>query len=256
MRTIAILNLKGGVGKTVTAINFAAILAHDYAQRVLLVDADSQCNLTEFVGGDPSVSNLADVLRGEADSIDSIQKTTLPGVDVLPGSDMLMDLDLTKVSMQAVSATVLRDMVKALGSSDVYDACIIDCPPAFNAAAAASLIAANDVLIPIKVDAFSLRGMTNVLRQIRNMREINPRLRIAGILPTMYHSGYGEEFSDALRQLQGFGLHVWPPIRRSDKVDESTFAQEALPTFSPRSAAGVDYRRFVASFLRGGVDNG
>ncbi len=257
MRTIAILNLKGGVGKTVTAINFAAILASAFQQRVLLVDADSQCNLTEFAGGDPSVSNLAEVLRGEATAVGSIQPSTLGTlVDILPGSDMLMDLDLTKIETQAVSATVLRDMVATLAQANAYEFVIVDCPPAFNAAAAAALIAANDVLIPIKVDAFSLHGMTNVLRQIHNMRELNPRLRIAGILPTMYAANPSEECREALRQLDGVGLHVWPPIRRSDKVDASTFAQEALPTFSPRSGAGVDYRRFVASFLRGGILHG
>ena len=83
------------------------LLASDYAQRVLLVDADSQCNLTEFFGADPNVSNLADVLRGDAPAIASIQRTAMPGVDILPGSDALMDLDLTKVELQAVSATVL-----------------------------------------------------------------------------------------------------------------------------------------------------
>ena len=256
MRTIAILNLKGGVGKTVTAINFAAILAHDYAQRVLLIDADSQCNLTEFVGGDPDVSNLANVLRGFAPAVASIQKSQIPGVDILPGSEELMDLDLTKVETNAVSASVLRELVGYLNNyGSGYDACIIDCPPAFNAAAAAALIAADEVLIPIKVDAFSLRGMTNVLRQIRNMNEINKRLRISGVLPTMYYSD-NREYGDAIRELVHAGLRVFPPIRRSDRVDASTFAQEAVLTFSPRSAAAVDYRRFVAAFLRGGDSNG
>lgn len=255
MRTIAILNLKGGVGKTVTAINFAAILALDYAQRVLLVDADSQANLTEFVGGDSAVSNLADVLRGDAPAVASIQKSAMPGVDILPGSDALMDLDLTKVELQAVSATVLRDMVAYLDEAKAYDACVIDCPPAFNAAAAAALIAADDVLIPIKVDAFSLRGMANVLRQVRNMQEINPRLRVAGVLPTMYYRS-SKEYESAIRELCLAGLRVFPSIRRSDRVDDSTFAQDALLTFSPRSAAAVDYRRFVETFLRGGVLHG
>lgn len=255
MRTIVIENLKGGVGKTITAINFAAILAHDYAQRVLLIDADSQCNLTEFFGGDPDVSSLADVLRGDAAAVECIQKSQVPGIDILPGSDELMDLDLTKVELQTVSATVLRDLVGYLRDAKAYDACIVDCPPAFNAAAAAALIAADDVLIPIKVDAFSLRGMTNVLRQISNMREINPRLRIAGVLPTMFYND-NREYGDAIRELVHAGLHVFPPIRRSDRVDASTFAQDAVLTFSPHSAAAVDYRRFVAAFLRGGDGNG
>lgn len=255
MRTIAILNLKGGVGKTITAINTAAILARDYQQRVLLIDADSQCNLTEFAGGNPRVSNLAEVLRGETPAEDTIQGTVLSSsVDILPGSDELMDLDLTKVETKAVNATVLRDLLAHLAEAKVYDACIIDCPPAFNAASAAALIAADDVVVPIKLDAFSLRGMTNVLRQIKNMQAINPRLHLAGLLPTMYYRS--PVIEDAIRVLNDSGLPVFSPIKRSDKVDESTFAQEALVMFSPRSAAGVCYRRFVAELLEGGRNRG
>lgn len=255
MRTIAILNLKGGVGKTVTAINTAAILARDYQQRVLLIDADSQCNLTEFVGGNPRVSNLAEVLRGEAPAVASIQCSALSSsVDILPGSDELMDLDLTKVETEAISATVLRDLIRELEKDKAYDACIIDCPPAFNAASASALIAADDVVVPIKLDAFSLRGMTNVLRQILNMQDINPRLHLAGLLPTMYYRS--DVIEDALRTLRESDLPVFSPIRRSDKVDESTFAQEALSEFSPRSAAGSSYRRFVAELLEGGRNRG
>lgn len=254
MRTIAILNLKGGVGKTVTTINTAAILAREYRQRVLLIDADSQCNLSDFVGGDSTVSNLAQVLRGEHPGEACIQRSALEDVDILPGSDALMDLDLTKVEIGAVRAQVLRELAETLSAKDRYDAILIDCPPAFNAASAAALIAADDVVIPIKLDAFSLRGMTNVLRQVKNMRKINARLRVAGLLPTMYYRS--AENDDALETLRKTGWHIFPAIRRSDKVDGSTYAQEALCTYSPHSASGVDYRRFVADFLTGGVRNG
>ena len=167
-----------------------------------------------------------------------------------------MDLDLTKVELQNVRVTVLRDMVQLLAERDVYDYCLVDCPPAFNAASAAALMAADEVIIPIKLDAFSLRGMTNLLRQIANMRQINPRLRLAGCLPTMWYK------SDNIRQAEetlcSSGLPVFPHIRRTDKVDDMTFAQEPLLISSPRSAAGVDYRRFVQAWLKnkGGASNG
>lgn len=256
MRTIAVLNLKGGVAKTASAVNIAAILARDYKQRVLLVDADSQCNATEFFGGDPADGNLAEVLRheeadGGAFAAANIQPANFPGIDLLAGDDSLMDLDLTKVEMQGVRVTVLRDMVHLLTEKDRYDYCIVDCPPAFNAASAAALLAANEVIIPIKLDAFSLRGMANLMRQVSNMRQINPRLRVAGCLPTMwYKSAKIQEAEEALRKsgLPVFQVH----IRRTDKVDDMTFSQEPLNISSPRSAAGVDYRRFVREYLKGG----
>lgn len=256
MRTTVILNLKGGVAKTATAVNVAAILASDYKQRVLLVDADSQCNSTEFYGGDPAKGNLAEVLRSgnHEDAAWGIQSTRFTGVDLLAGDESLMDLDLTKVELQDVRATVLRDMVQLLDAMHLYDWVLVDCPPAFNAASAAALIAADEVIIPIKLDAFSLRGMANLMRQIANMRQINPKLKLGGLLPTMWYRS--ENIQRAEETLRASGLPVYPHIRRTNKVDDMTFAQEPLLISSPKSAAGRDYRTFVRTLMEGGAVNG
>ena len=258
IRTTAILNLKGGVAKTTTAINLAAILARDHSKRVLITDADSQCNTTEFYGADPRSGNLAQVLRSVgfceepgAYAASCIQSTKYSNVDILPGDDSLMDLDLSKVEQGTICSNVLRYLVEEV--KDRYDYHLIDCPPAFNAASAAALIAADDVIIPIKLDAFSLRGMANLMRQIRNMKRINPRLRLAGCLPTMWYKD--PQIKEAEAQLRKAGLPIFHHIRRSDKVDDMTFQQEPLLISSPNSAAGVDYRRFVKEYL-GGIDNG
>lgn len=256
MRTAVILNLKGGVAKTATAVNVAAILASDYKQRVLLIDADSQCNSTEFYGGDPAKGNLAELLRSDSqeDAAWGIQSTRFTGVDLLAGDESLMDLDLTKVELQDVRATVLRDMVQSLDKMSLYDWVLVDCPPAFNAASAAALIAADEVIIPIKLDAFSLRGMANLMRQIANMRQINPKLRLGGLLPTMWYRS--ENIQRAEETLRASGLPVYPHIRRTNKVDDMTFAQEPLLISSPKSAAGRDYRTFVRTLMEGGAVNG
>lgn len=268
MRTIAVVNLKGGVAKTATVINVAAVLARDYRQQVLVIDADSQCNTTEFFGGDPAQGNLAELLRMEREedpyllpeeaALAAIQDGNFEGVNLLCGDDSLMDLDLSKVEDQAVNVTVLRDLrryLDALGDEEeeCYDWCLIDCPPAFNAASAAALLMADEVLVPIKLDAFSLRGMTNLLRQIDNMRKINPALRLLGCLPTMWYKSPRTE--EAEEVLQASGLPVFGHIRRTDKVDEMTFAQEPLLVTSPHSAAGVDYRKLVRELAKGGNGN-
>lgn len=258
MRTTVIMNLKGGVGKTTTAINMAAVLARLWGKKVLVIDADSQCNTTEFLGGDPRRGNMAEILRQQQDgtvlAVNSIQPTELDGVDLICGDESLMDLDLTKVELGSVQTGVLRDMVKRLDELGLYDFCVIDCPPAFNAAAAAALIAADDVVIPMKLDAFSLRGMACLLRQIANMKKINPKLRLAGVLPTMYYKD--ALIQDAEKTLRDSALPVFSPIRRSDKVDGMTFAQDPLENYSPRSAAGYDYRVFVSEYVVGGTNNG
>lgn len=252
MKTIAICNLKGGVAKTTTVINMASILAKDYKKRVLVIDADSQCNTSEFFGADMGLPTLADLFRDLAQPA-VVQQSNFPGVDILPGSDSLMDLDLTKVELGSVQASVLRELVDDHATQQDYDYCIIDCPPAFNAAGAAALLAADEVIIPIKLDAFSIRGMANLMRQIANMRQINPGLKLAGVLPTVWYKS--DKTQSAEQDLQNAGFTVYPHIRRTDKVDDMTYEQEPLVAFSPRSAAGVDYRRFVRGYL-GGDSNG
>lgn len=254
IRTTAIVNLKGGVAKTTTAINMAAILARDHKKRVLLIDGDSQCNTTEFFGVYSEDWNLANVLRDAGACEDpgvfatySIKPTKYSGVDLLPADDSLMDLDLSKVEQGTVNSNVLRYLVEAV--RDRYDIILIDCPPAFNAASAAALVAADDVIIPIKLDAFSLRGMGNLMRQLKNMHRINPRLRLAGCLPTMWYRD--DQIWNAEKQLRDAGLPVFHHIRRTDKVDKMTFQQEPLLITSPNSAAGVDYRKFVAEYVGG-----
>ena len=254
MRTTALLNLKGGVAKTATTINMAAILAADHKKRVLVVDADSQANATEFLGGlCNGRSTFADMLR-KMDVHNPIGKTQLQGVSLLAADESLMDLDLSKVEDKAVDVNCLRRYLDANNSA--FDYVLIDCPPAFNAASAAALLAADDVIIPIKLDAFSLRGMGNLMRQVKNMQEINPALRLAGLLPTMTYNS--ATITEAMRALINSGLPVFPSIRRTPKVDDMTFEQKPLIYSSPRSAACIDYRVFVKAYAaqKGGARRG
>lgn len=260
MRTIAICNLKGGVAKTTTAVNLAAILAAERGKNVLVIDADSQANATSFLGGDREQPGMAALLQGQTTEEKplELQRTNVGGVTLIAGSAELMDLDLTKAGEGTVDVQCLREVRAFLEESALWgphpaswrppspcegkalDYCLIDCPPAFNAASSAALIAADEVLIPVKLDAFALEGMANLLQQIQNMRRINPQLQVLGVLPVMWYKS--ESILQAERALRESGLRVLPRIRRSDRVDDMTYAQAPLISCSPRSGPCKDYR--------------
>ncbi len=244
----AVMNLKGGVGKTVTAINLAYNLVRDHGAKVLFIDADAQANATEFfsIGVESHSAPLYRILTDAPTRVPLFPgKTAYEEIGLISSSDDLSELDLSLLKMSDSSLDLSRLRRYVLASDPIAcDVCIIDCPPAFSAASAAALMAANNVIIPIKLDAFALQGMASIKRQIDSMRIVNPTLRIAGILPTMYSKS--RETDSALTQLHDSGLPIYlQTIRMSSKVDASTFAQEPLRLFSPRCAAGVDYRRFA-----------
>lgn len=252
MRTTAILNLKGGVGKTTTVIHMALLLHRYRNAKVLVVDCDPQCNLTQFFGANPELGRTSSVLTNGDPyfSMVSIQATETSGVDILAADDSLMELDLSQLRSDRVKPMVFRDMILELGRRGTYDYVLFDCPPAFNSACAAALIASDDVVIPIKLDAFSVTGMANVLRQVANMQKINSRLSVAGILPTMWYKS--TQIQDAEAILRKSGLHVYPHIRRSNHVDNVSFDR----TLSGAKTGHMqDYKLFVCTYANQGGGN-
>ena len=251
------MNLKGGTGKTVTTINTAAILAQRYGFRVLVIDADSQCNLTETVSRSPAdglrIGGLSDLLRGLPAMA---MPSKIRNVDLLAADETLMALDISCAGNGSADTMALLNWLQE--HEDVYDRVLIDCPPAFSAAAMAALIAADEVVIPLKLDAFGIRGLANILEQIRNMRRLNAGLMVAGVLPTMvYPDDSQRDAEEKLRQsLESCGIRMFPHIRRTTLMDASTFEQLSLVEFSPKSKATWDYKAFVRELIAGGENDG
>lgn len=265
MRVIAVCNLKGGVAKTTTTVNLAADLARLHEKRVLVIDADSQCNTTGFFetgSAEDRGDTLADLLsmtKGERTQFsvsfqidETIRPSNFPGIDLLPGDIALMGLDISSVRTR--DAWVESLALGLPGLSSRYDFTIIDLPPAFNAAASAALLAADEVLIPVKMDAFALEGMANLMAQIASMRQINPKLNVLGLLPVMWYRS--DEIQRAETALRDTGLPILPRIRRSNRVDDSTFAQAPLISCAPKCGACQDYKRLADVIARGGERHG
>lgn len=252
MKTIAIGNLKGGVGKTVTAINMAVILAARHGQRVLLIDADSQGDASKaLTEEDGERSTLTDLLLGNCTFYDAcVYQTPVRNLDIVPSDFSLATVGMPNINGGRYSQRALRDLRLNVEEDDAYDYIIIDCPSSFsNPGCVSAILAATSVIIPVKTDRNSVAGADALATQIEGLRGINPELSISGVLVTMYYnSEYNIHAVDLLRE--AYPVNVYNTyIRRTPKADEATDKQTPLVLASPRSAASVDYRRFVAEFL-------
>lgn len=248
MKTIAVINMKGGCAKTTTTVNMAHILAKDYGKKVLVIDNDKQGNLSKACGvwsyDNPS---LADILTGAAGVTEVIQTTQNPLLNAIPANMHLLTANLMVIKDEdKEQATILKDELEEVANA--YDYCIIDCPPDINISVINALVAADEVIIPIKIDGYAFDGMDELEEQINNAKQLNPRLKLRGCLVTMFYN------RDVCRQGEAWLKNQRYPvfkthIRRTEKADEVTFTNESLMEYSPRSGAARDYKAFIKEYL-------
>lgn len=252
MKVISIINLKGGVGKTVSAINIAHILASVYKTRVLLIDNDKQGNASKFFGlHSYELPSVADVLTGRAMPVaEVVRHTRYERLDLLPANMGL----LTANSSLLIDTSRTRDyrLRRALEAvADQYDWCVIDNAPDINISVINALMATDDVLVPVKIDRFAFDGLQELADQIEDVRESNPRLRFAGCFFTMFQSNRVNQEGDGwLRQEQPYPVFD-TCIRSTVKVTETTYAGRPLLDYSPNCTASKGYLWLVAEYLEG-----
>ena len=250
MKVLSIINLKGGVGKTISSANIGYILSELHNYKVLLIDNDKQGNLSKiFNRHNYELPGVEEIMTNRNVYVfDLIQNTEYKNLDIISANMKLLAANL-EVMLDQVRPQQIRIKQAIKQVEEYYDYCIIDNAPDINISTINALVASNEVMIPIKIDEFAFDGLKELVEQINNTKvDLNENLVIRGCFVTSYvNNEVNRQGKEWLKEsnYKVFDSH----IRRTEKIDESTFAKMPINIYSKRCGAAVDYKRLVAEYL-------
>lgn len=253
-KVIAITNQKGGIGKTTSSTALSAILS-SRGYKTLLIDADPQGNSSDtFRAEIEGVATLYDVMVEGTSSIEEAIQHTEIG-DVLASDDLLEEAD-ARLEKKGISGyTMLKNAIDHLQQNEenAYDYIIIDTPPAINHILRNVLVAADEVILPMKVGRYSFQGINKLVAGINDAKTLNPNLKIAGVLRVEFdpRTHIGKDTSEALTQVsQALNTKVFDSyIRRDISVPEAQDERTTLLSYSKSCRAERDYEDFLEEYL-------
>ena len=256
---ISLINLKGGVGKTVSSINIAYSLAK-LEKRVLIIDTDSQGNIATSLGMnfDGEINTLVDLMNEVIDgevSFERIQECTYSAgaVDVIPSNFMLAGIDY-KLMNAYNRECVLKNIIDTIRSS--YDYIIVDCPPSLGLIVTNALTASDSVLIPVEAQYLSFESLKVMLSTIQMVKKkLNRSLEIAGVFLTMYQSRtkLSKGIKDKICEIYGDDIHIfedWIPY--TIKAAEQTLYGRSLIDLEPNHPVSVAYMNITKELIADG----
>ncbi len=249
MKTISIINLKGGVGKTVSSINIAYLLACKYNKRVLLIDNDKQGNTSKFFGlhseDRKGIHNI--LIDKDLETDEVIFNTEHKNLDVITANmNLLMADRAVLMDSSRIQQTRLKKFLEPV--KDVYDFCIIDNAPDINMSVINALAITQDVLIPIKIDKFSFDGLNQLLQQIDDVKDFNSKINFKGCFVTMYQNNNISKDGNVWLNENYKVFRNY--IRHTVKVNESTFFGKPLLEYAKNCTASIDYEKLVDEYLK------
>ena len=263
MRTIAVMNQKGGVGKTTTAVNLSAALAEE-GSRVCLMDIDPQAHATLHLGltPQPGETTIYDVLTGDV-SLEAARSQVADNLWVVPSQ---IDLAAAEVELAGVVGRelILRDRLAA--EPEAFDYVVIDCPPSLGMLTINALAAVEEVILPLQPHFLALHGLSKLLSTLELVqRRLNQRLRLSGVVLCMYEAGtrLAGEVSRDVEQFFAQGQERPGPwsaaqvfqtrVRRNIRLAEAPSFGQSILRYAPDCYGAEDYRALgkeVASAVR------
>ena len=252
MRVIANINLKGGVGKTVTSVNMADILAEKHDKKILLIDNDKQGNASKFfeVFDEEEECGTAKMLAYEnVQAEEVIKNTNNPNIDIITANMgvFVANWQLTKEDETTDKYIKYKRVLEQI--KDNYDFCIIDNPPDIGLNVINALGAADDIIVPIKLDEWALDGLDIISEKIAETKAFNENVNLLGCLITVFRKNDVNVVAEQwIRERTNYPVFN-TKIRYTEKVDESVFSHTGIIEHSRRCGASIDYLKFVNEYL-------
>lgn len=240
MRKLAISLSKGGTGKTTTAVNLAAGLAMT-GRRALLIDFDTQGQVTRALGTDPQLG-LADVIAGKADPLEAISEAR-ERLDVLAGGQKLANVKRLIARKDFGAEFTVSEALEPLDGR--YDFVILDTAPGWDSLTINALFYAQEVLTPVSLEVLALQGLAQFHKSLKQVQQYHETLRLSYVLPTFLDRRVSKS-EEILEQLERYyGELLLPAIRYNVRLSEAPGHGETIYEYAPQSAGAQDYAQLV-----------